>query len=171
MYGARVGIAARLLLKDPQAMKYSDFQLLEGMNTAVGMIYRALGRAFSSLARRRATLIPVDGSADLPEDFWSFVRMERTDGADEYEGWEMEGNQVLSSLPSLELVYYRVPLRINSLNDDIDAAEVLFDDIAAITVLCVEGSLPAAEERARTAAGQVAQRRDWGTLPERRGWR
>lgn len=173
MDAQKAALEVRLAVGDPQRMKWSDFDMVRVLNDAGRWLFDRLAVRGSSLPVKRATLTFTDCAAALPTDFGSIIRMEGADGTPLFrgEGWEMIGDSVLSEAPTMELLYNRLPKRISALSETMDIPDVLFQSLVAVAAATLSGGASDGLAQAEREAAMIAQRREWGRIPDGRVWR
>lgn len=66
-------------VNDNNEAKYSDYQMVDALNTVLNLLYNELGTFSNDLLTRTETVRLDFGSADLPEDFLQMVEVYRGD--------------------------------------------------------------------------------------------
>jgi hypothetical protein len=171
----------RLRVGDMQSSKYSDYEMLQSLNDAMKMLWIALAENFSSIPRSRREIKLVNGSAPLPENFYSLVSI--SDGA-HVDGFRIRG----SGGESVTLVYNIIPPDLTLQTSDIaysddDIACLDTDplvpaykllppavglDMAEITAAIMQGNTSAAVSIAQSTAKRISQKREYAAIPDRR---
>lgn len=66
-------------INDNNEAKYSDYQIVDALNSVLNMLYNELATFSNDLLIRTETLRLVNGEAELPEDFLQMVEVYRGD--------------------------------------------------------------------------------------------
>ena len=134
-------LSLRLLMNDMVGARYSDHQLILFLNLAISMIYDQLIGYANSLAKKTATLTMADGSAQLPEDFHSLslAYHDSEDTLPDYGVMEPEagyykivGDRIYSGDEDLDIEYFYVPAKIETIDDEVDIPRMLEYPIIAV---------------------------------------
>ncbi len=148
----------RLRLGDMQKVKLSDYELLSALNDARTMLWIALAENFSSIPLKKATLAMTDGSAPLPEGYYSLVELPP--------GARVVGEAVESDDETVTVVYNCVPEHVSSSSEEISVPSSLVLDTVEIAAFIAGGNTDAAATTAGNSARRVSQKREYAKLPD-----
>lgn len=139
----------RLRLGDMQKTKFSDYELLSALSDAWKMLWIALAENFSTLPRKTVEVILTDGTAPLPDDFYSLV--------------ELGGG---STKETARLEYNCAPPPITESVAEIDFPMSLVLDLVEVASAVASGDMSTAMETAKATAARVSQKREYGRIPD-----
>lgn len=175
---SRLAASVRYALSDMQGARYSDYDVLESLNRAAGLLFgRMAARAVKAAVKK--TVIPVEewGYAELPADFHSARRVsteargELVPSTEYPRGWEYRiAGSTLYGLPGVYgLEYYYLPAEVHDLTEELDATESVSPWLEQMTVAFLKGDAAGAAQVAETccttlAGGEAARLPDMGPV-------
>lgn len=156
--------------------KWSDYELLAALDTALHLLELECDEYFSPLLVKTKELELTDDEVLVPEDFRSIITLQDGDGrklVSNYEDgpgageYRFENNKLISPESPVTLTYrYTLP-DLRGINDTIDLPGSLDTALARMTSLILSGSIDAAEAQAvKTAQSAKRQRWENGREPE-----
>ena len=158
----------RFALKDMQGVKYSDYELIEAVNQAVSLLYGQLSEKYI-FATLKKKIINIGSSQEtsLPSDF---VRIHQLGMGDEgvaiptsrmpvCEGtYRIIGDTLYAAPGVYSLEYYYVPVRVNSLADNVDAPLSMSPYIEQISLAIFGNNLEKAEQVVQVCMSVLSDR-------------
>lgn len=169
---SRLAGRLRLALGDPQAVKVSDFELVEALNGAVETLFGRMGQRRVHWSVRTAVVVTdEDGFAVLPGDCHTVRRVRDEEGNDlaagEYQA--LGGTFRAGKSRAYSVRYQYLPERVYSLTDVLDAAPALERWVLGVALALARGDLEGAEAMAErccneTAGGDVSRFADEGPV-------
>ena len=150
----RIAKSIRYAQNDMQAVRISDFELIEAINQAAALLYGMLSEKFVHAARKTAVInIPESGELELPQDYVRVhqVGMNTREIAvpvsymSDVEGtYRIIGNKITAPKGMYFLEYYYIPLRVTSLADELDVPLSMSTYIEQISIAIYNRDLRAA---------------------------
>ena len=131
-------LSVRFGLDDAECSKYSDIEIIDSMNSVVSYINSALINRRSSLARKKATITPVDGAATLPLDFVSMCDFEE-DGIT-LDSYVMVGDKIYTDA-AMSIIYYYSFAAVNNLEETVPLPNYLKELLVRFTEAFVTKSI------------------------------
>ena len=158
--------SVRYVLRDMQGASWSDFEIVEALNRGALMLYLAMAERRVHIASMAVELTTTDdGIAELPKDFHS-VRHVR-----EKDAWECRptphpvvrpgeyrivGDRFEALKGTYTFEYYRIPPRVVSAEDAVDAPAILRSYLADAAVALLANDRERAEQIALRCCHGVA---------------
>ena len=165
----RLVTSLRYRLNDMQGVRYSDFELIEAVNRAAGLLFGRLSARFVWAASKK-TVIIVDeeaGSALLPRDFHNMRRVTREAEGTVNPGrgtadYRVVGQEFYAAPGAYGLEYWYLPRPVFGMDDELDAPEAVSPWLETVALAVLKDDMSGAEtvceECCRTLAGGEASR-------------
>ena len=158
----------RFALRDMQAVKISDYELVEVINQAASLLYTQMSEKHVMYGMKKKILV-VDnsGSTGLPSDF---VKIHQVGLGDEgvavptsylatAEGsYRIIGDTFYAPAGSYGLEYYYVPARVKTLSDNLDAPLAMSSYIKEIALALYGNNLEKAEQIVQICVSSLTAR-------------
>ncbi len=169
---------ARLAVGDAGHTKWSDYECLTALQSALDMLVISCDAYFSPALVKSAELELEDDTAALPDDFRSVVSVR--DGGNtlmesNYEGelsdlqFRFENKNIVSPESPVTLVYRYRPARLTALSDEVDVPETFDLPLARMTASILGGGFDAAQAISDKAA-QTSKLQRWEDVATRKLW-
>lgn len=131
---------------------YSDYQIVNALNTVIRQVNAQLCNMTSDLIKTRTTLTLVDGAVDLPADFQSMVKLTgannsilrpRTIEADtDTYTFEILNNQIVANQDTVTLTYKRSFVELDgTLSTTMPLPDFFKDVLTMYTKVMLQGSI------------------------------
>ena len=152
-----------------QGVKVSDFELIESINQAASLLYIQMSEKYVryGMKKNSAFNVPSSGYANLPTDFIKIHQVGMgTDGvavptsylATTQGTYRIIGDTFYAPSGVYGLEYYYVPVRVNSLNDDLDVPEAMSPYIEQIALAIYGNNLEKATQIVSTCVVSLSDR-------------
>jgi len=160
-----LGASVRYALSDMQGTRYSDFDVLEGLNQAAQLLYvRMAARAVKAAVKKVVfTIADGDMAAALPENFHSVRRVSR-DGWElapsaappDSSGYRISGGEFQGTPGVYGLEYYGLPAEVSGMDEELDIPPAAAPWLVKIAVALMTGDTAAAAQAAEGCCGTLA---------------
>ncbi len=142
-------------IQDNPQTKYSDYQLLNALNSILALIYNVIGSYSSSLLNQTDTIKIKKGQGDLPDDFLSVVQVRDSEGniltpatkSDELDGsnYKIRGSTIYADNASVTLEYkpFFEEITYEAIEDDLALPNYFSELIRKYTIILLIGGVPA----------------------------
>lgn len=143
-------------INDNNEAKFSDYQMVDALNTVLNLIYNELGTFSNDLLTKTETVNLAHGEAELPEDFLQVVEVYRGDtvyapitkgvAVSPYT-YTIMNNSIYADTDKLTIDYRPqfVEIGMDELDDDLDYPLYFKEFIKKLVVMCLSGSLEMSE--------------------------
>lgn len=146
----------RFALRDMQAVKISDYELIEVINQAASLLYTQMSEKFVTYGlKKKILIIDESGSTGLPSDFVKIhqvgmgnnvVAVPTSYLATSEGTYRIIGDTFYAPKGTYGLEYYYVPLRVSTLSDNLDVPMAMSPYIKDIALLLYGNNLEKAEQ-------------------------
>ena len=159
-------IKTRHYLRDLQNVKFSDWEIYQGINDALRIFAEEAARMYDGSGAFSAVAALTMGSGDnalLPENY---IRIKRAYGSTGKEllrvitdtpgegEFAIRGGSIMSGEPTITLHYFSFPGKVDQPEDVIDLPDSMLIALAKISASCVVGSDTATIQVAQYFSGQ-----------------
>jgi hypothetical protein len=172
LFGRDILERVRLKLSDTLVNKFSDEEILSAINEGIDYLWRALSSHFSTLTHKTIEYTLTEGSALLPDDFQSVVRIIQLDQKT-LPKYDFPGNLYVNTHISgthifgegwVRMEYNYYPRPITLVTDIVDIPMSLTYDLVNIVQAVVIGNPDLAQQRSADTAKRVSQFREFGNI-------
>ena len=164
----RIVRSLRYYLNDMQGISISDYELIEAINHAASLLYSRLGEKFvSSSLKKHILIVPDDGHTVLPVDFVRVHQVGMGDGEvaipTTYQTtasgtYRIIGTEFYAPEGAYNLEYYYIPVRVNTLSDELDVPLSMSPYIEQIALAMYARDAGKAEQLATVCAQTLGGR-------------
>jgi hypothetical protein len=157
MTAQEILLQLRYQLGDTERVTFSDYQLLDALNSVLTLINNALSVQGSNLIEKQVTLTLTDGEIDLPSDFQSVVTVQNTSQtglnvASKNElltqyNYRIRGNTIYSLNEQLILVYKQSFDAVGE-EDDLPLPNYFSELIKKYAVMVLKGTIDRSDAQA-----------------------
>jgi hypothetical protein len=139
-------------INDNNEAKYSDYQMVDALNTVLNLLYNELGTFSNDLMTKTETVTLTLGEGELPEDFLQVVEVYRGDtvyapltkglAVSPYT-YTIMNNSIYANTDKLTIDYRPqfTEVGMDELDDDLDYPLYFKEFIKKLVVMCLGGSL------------------------------
>jgi hypothetical protein len=142
----------RYAINDMASHTYSDYQIVNALNTVIRQVNAQLSNMTSDLIKARTTLTLVNGAITLPTDFQSMVKMTdannsimrpRTVEPDtDTNTFEILNNQILANQPTVVLTYKKYFAEMDgTLSTNMPLPDFFKDVLTLYTKVILQGTM------------------------------
>lgn len=139
-------------VNDNNEARYSDYQIVDALNSALNMIYNELGTFSNELLTKTETVNLRHGEAELPEDLLQIVEVYRGDTVyiPQTKGkavspytYTIYGNTIYSDADKLTIDYRPSfeEIGMDELDDDLAYPNYFKEFIKKLVIMCLKGTL------------------------------
>ena len=173
---SRLLTSIRYSLRDMQGTSFSDFEIVEALNRAAGLLFGRMGEKFVWPALKRTVIVTDHGEAKLPADFHS-VRKVSCDGGEAEpvtrrpgDGqYRIAGDALFAQDGAYGLEYWYLPPPVRGLDDVLDAPLAVSPYLERCALALLNGDEQGAEATVQAcchalAAGDLSAFSDMGPV-------
>jgi hypothetical protein len=142
-----------------QSTKYSDYELTSALNDAVKMLWITFAEHYSTIPRKTVRVTLTQGSAPLPEDYYSLVEISGN-------AW-IDGLRVRGHDRRVRITYNCIPPSVAGAEEEV-AVEAVALDLTEIAAAIAQGETSIAVQIAESTAKRISQKREYAAIPDRR---
>ena len=163
---SRLVASMRYSIRDMQGVNVSDFEIIEAINQAAGLLYNKLAEDFVNAGLKKTILVVDDTlSASLPSDFLGVHRVGM--GNEGYASpvsyrpeisgtYRILGNTFYAPEGLYGLEYYYIPKRVSSLTDNLDVMPSVCPYLERVAGYVLANDLPGAVQTAAVCSHSLA---------------
>lgn len=170
-------------IRDVNEAKYSDYDMLDALNTVLELLYNELGTFSNDLLTKTETINLFQGEGELPEDFLQLVEVYRGDTvyAPIHKGkavspytFSIYNNSIYADTDRLTIDYrpQHEDVTMDDLDDDLDLPLYFREFIKKLVIMALSGTLEATEGIAylRETVRNLTANRGYNRLDIRGTW-
>jgi hypothetical protein len=143
-------------INDNNEAKYSDYQMLDALNTVLNLLYNELGTFSNDLLTKTETINLHFGEGELPEDFLQVVEVYKGDtvyvpitkgrAVSPYT-YSIYGNTIYATVDRLTIDYRPqfAEVGMDELDDDLEYPLYFKEFIKRLVIMCLKGTLEMSE--------------------------
>ncbi len=143
-------------IEDNSGVKYSNYQLIDAINSVLNIIYNAISHTSSTILTQSNVIALTDGVGTLPDDFLSIIDAQKSVGgrqislesrsqSQEVDPWSYKiiGNQIYSQNDVLTILYepYFDDISINDIDTDLVLPKYFREVIKKYAVMTLTGGV------------------------------
>ena len=170
-------------IRDLNEAKYSDYDMLDALNTVLSLLYNELGTFSNDLLTKTETINLFHGEGELPEDFLQLVEVYKGDTvyAPEYKSkavspytFTIYNDKIYADVDSLTIDYRPQfeDVTMDDLDDDLEFPLYFREFIKKLVIMALQGSLEMGEGIAylRETVRSLTANRGYNRLDIRGTW-
>lgn len=170
-------------IRDVNEARYSDYDMLDALNTVLNNVYNELGTFSNDLLTKTASIDLFHGEGPLPDDFLQAVEVYRNGTAyiPATKGKEISpytysimGNSIYANTSSLTMDYRPqfTELTMEELDDDMDFPLFMKELLKQLVIMALKGTLETSEgvEYMKARVREIAAGRGYNRLEMHGAW-